>query len=192
MTGGERSTLERSPLARLPDRALKYGLTALAALILALIVYFFVRLVGEARPAFAHEGVLGFMFNNDWNVSARTIRSAAARRRHADHLGPGAVDRRPRRRRDGDLRQRALPPAPARAADGARRAARRRAVGRLRAVGDLLPRAEAATRRAVGRRPAVVHPVHRRRHGDDPQLLHRRADPRDHDPADRLARSRAR
>jgi len=70
MPGGERSILERSPLARFPDRALKYGLTTLAALILALIVYFFVRLVGEAHPAFAHQGVLGFVFGNDWNVSA--------------------------------------------------------------------------------------------------------------------------
>jgi phosphate ABC transporter permease protein PstC len=69
MPSGERSILERSPLARLPDRALKYGLTTLAALILAMIVYFFVRLVGEARPAFAHQGVLGFTFDNDWNVS---------------------------------------------------------------------------------------------------------------------------
>jgi phosphate ABC transporter permease protein PstC len=66
---GDRSILERSPLARLPDRALKYGLTALAALILALIVFFFVRLVGEARPAFAHDGVFGFVFGNDWDVS---------------------------------------------------------------------------------------------------------------------------
>lgn len=68
--GGERSILARSPLARLPDRALKYGLTALAGLILALIVYFFIRLVGEARPAFARAGVFGFTFGNDWNVSA--------------------------------------------------------------------------------------------------------------------------
>jgi len=68
--GGERSVLERSPLARLPDRALKYGLTALAALILALIVYFFIRLVGQARPAFAKEGVASFAFGNDWNISA--------------------------------------------------------------------------------------------------------------------------
>ena len=75
---GGRSILERSPLARLPDRALRYGLTALAALILALIVYFFVRLVGEARPAFAKFGVLGFTFGNDWNVSRRTVRRAAA------------------------------------------------------------------------------------------------------------------
>jgi phosphate ABC transporter permease protein PstC len=70
LSRGERSILERSPLARLPDRALKYGLTALAALILALIVYFFIRLVGEARPAFAKFGVFGFTFDNDWNVSA--------------------------------------------------------------------------------------------------------------------------
>src|SRR5271154_3825901 len=62
--------LARSPLERLPDRALKYGLTALATLILALIVSFFTRLAGEARPAFAKEGVLGFVFGNDWNVSA--------------------------------------------------------------------------------------------------------------------------
>jgi phosphate ABC transporter permease protein PstC len=67
---GGRSKLERSPLARLPDRALRYGLTLLAALILALIVYFFVRLVGEAHPAFAKEGVLGFAFTDNWDVSA--------------------------------------------------------------------------------------------------------------------------
>jgi phosphate ABC transporter permease protein PstC len=69
-SGGDRSILARSPLARLPDRTLRYGLTAISALILALIVYFFVRLLGEARPAFAKEGVLGFVFGNDWNVSA--------------------------------------------------------------------------------------------------------------------------
>jgi phosphate ABC transporter permease protein PstC len=68
--GGDRGLLLRSPLGRLPDRALKYGLTALAALILALIVYFFIRLVGEARPAFARFGVFGFTFDNNWNVSA--------------------------------------------------------------------------------------------------------------------------
>jgi phosphate ABC transporter permease protein PstC len=66
---GDRSTLERSPLARLPDRVLRYGLTGLAALLLVLIVYFFIRLVGEARPAFARNGVFGFTFDNDWNVS---------------------------------------------------------------------------------------------------------------------------
>ena len=70
-TAGERSKLlQRSPLARLPDRALRIGSTALSALILALIVYFFIKLVGEAKPAFAKFGVFGFTFDNDWNVSA--------------------------------------------------------------------------------------------------------------------------
>jgi len=67
---GDRPTLGRSPLARLPDQALRYGLTALSALLLALIVYFFVRLVGESKPAFSKFGVLGFTFDNDWNVNA--------------------------------------------------------------------------------------------------------------------------
>jgi phosphate ABC transporter permease protein PstC len=67
---GDRGLLARSPLARLPDRALRYGLSALAALILALIVYFFFRLAGEARPAFAKQGILGFVFDNNWNPSA--------------------------------------------------------------------------------------------------------------------------
>jgi phosphate ABC transporter permease protein PstC len=75
VSGGDRSTVERSPLtrsalARLPDRALKYGLTALATAILALIVYFFVRLIGQAHGAFAKEGVFGFIFGNDWNINA--------------------------------------------------------------------------------------------------------------------------
>src|SRR5207302_11197811 len=43
--------------------------TTLAALILALIVYFFIRLVGEARPAFSRFGAVSFTFGNDWNVN---------------------------------------------------------------------------------------------------------------------------
>src|SRR5204862_6859159 len=66
---GDRAVLARSPMARLPDRALRYGLTALAIGILSLIVYFFIRLVGEARPALAKAGVIGFTFVNDWNVN---------------------------------------------------------------------------------------------------------------------------
>jgi len=70
ITSGDRRPLLRSPLGRLPDGVLKYGLWALSALILALIVYFFIRLVGEARPAFSRFGVFGFTFGNNWNVSA--------------------------------------------------------------------------------------------------------------------------
>jgi phosphate ABC transporter permease protein PstC len=68
-TRGDRSVLERSPLSRLPDRALRWGLTALAVAILALVGFFFVRLYLEAKPAFDRFGVLGFTFDNDWDVS---------------------------------------------------------------------------------------------------------------------------
>ena len=66
---GDRSVFERSPLARLPERALRWGLTALSALILALIVYFFVKLYSEANPAFSKFGFFGFTFTNNWDVS---------------------------------------------------------------------------------------------------------------------------
>ena len=68
--GGDRLLLERSPRQRLPDRVLRHGLTILAGGILALIVYFFIRLVGEAKPALSRFGLLGFTFNNDWKVNA--------------------------------------------------------------------------------------------------------------------------
>ena len=72
-TRGGRSVLERSPLSRLPDRALRLGLTALAVAILALIAFFFVRLYVEAKPAFDRFGVLGFTFDNDWDVSQKVF-----------------------------------------------------------------------------------------------------------------------
>src|SRR3954471_18169087 len=68
-TGGGRRALQRSPLAGVPDRVLRWGLTGLAALILLLIAFFFVRLSIEASPAFAKSGVFGFVFDNDWDVS---------------------------------------------------------------------------------------------------------------------------
>jgi phosphate ABC transporter permease protein PstC len=66
-----RSVLERSAASRLPDRILKWGLTALAAAILALIAYFFIRLIGESGNTFGKFG-LSFVFGNDWDPS-RTI-----------------------------------------------------------------------------------------------------------------------
>jgi phosphate ABC transporter permease protein PstC len=59
----------RSRSARLPDRILKWTLTALAAGILILIAYFFVRLYDEASLAFARFGFIGFTFDNNWDVS---------------------------------------------------------------------------------------------------------------------------
>ena len=59
----------RPPVARLPDVLLRYGLGALAIVLVALIAFFFVRLAGEAAPAFEREGIFGFVFKNDWNPS---------------------------------------------------------------------------------------------------------------------------
>ncbi len=66
--GGERSILERSPRARLADPAFRWGLTLLAAGILLLIAFFFVRLISEASPALSKFGVFGFTFANNWDV----------------------------------------------------------------------------------------------------------------------------
>jgi phosphate ABC transporter permease protein PstC len=67
-TYGGRPQVGRPPLARLPDRALKWGLAGLSAGILILIGYFFVRLYIEADPAFQKFGFFGFTFTNDWDV----------------------------------------------------------------------------------------------------------------------------
>ena len=64
---GDRSALERSPLSRLPDRALRWGLTGLAVAILVLIAYFFARLIGNSTTVFNHTGVFSFVFKNDWD-----------------------------------------------------------------------------------------------------------------------------
>jgi phosphate ABC transporter permease protein PstC len=66
---GGRSVLERSPLHRLPDRVLQWGLSALAAGVLVLIAYFFIRLIGQSSTAFGHVGFLNFFVRNNWDVS---------------------------------------------------------------------------------------------------------------------------
>jgi len=64
---GERgSALHRSPAARLPDRALKWGLTALSVGVIVLIAYFFVRLIVESEPVFQQVGVVNYLFSADW------------------------------------------------------------------------------------------------------------------------------
>jgi phosphate ABC transporter permease protein PstC len=73
---GGRSILERSPLARAPDQVLQWGLTTLAVLILALLAYFFVRLIGQSGSVFGKYG-LGFVFGNDWDVSRNIYHGAA-------------------------------------------------------------------------------------------------------------------
>src|SRR3954451_3803913 len=68
-TGGSARALQRSPLAGVPDRVLRWGLTGLAAAILVLIAFFFARLYIEANPAFTKFGFFGFVFDNDWDVA---------------------------------------------------------------------------------------------------------------------------
>jgi phosphate ABC transporter permease protein PstC len=65
----------RSPASRLPDQVLKWGLTTLAALILALLAYFFIRLIGESEKAFSSFG-LSYVFGNDWDVSRNIYHGA--------------------------------------------------------------------------------------------------------------------
>jgi phosphate ABC transporter permease protein PstC len=67
--GDGRPALGRPSLSRLPDRAMRWGLTGVAGGILVLIGYFFVKLYIEAEPAFSRFGFFGFTFTNDWDVS---------------------------------------------------------------------------------------------------------------------------
>ena len=53
---------ERPRASRLADPVFRGVLTVLAGLILALIVFFFIFLLVQARPAFDRFGVFGFTF----------------------------------------------------------------------------------------------------------------------------------
>ena len=53
--------------SRIADPMFLGTLAAIAALVLVLIVFFFVFLLDHARPALAHQGVFSFVFSNDWN-----------------------------------------------------------------------------------------------------------------------------
>jgi phosphate ABC transporter permease protein PstC len=60
---------ERPLRERLADPIFQAALALIAALVLLLIGFFFVFLFDKARPALAHQGVLSFVFTNDWNPS---------------------------------------------------------------------------------------------------------------------------
>jgi phosphate ABC transporter permease protein PstC len=72
-------TAARIPLTqplreRIADPLFRWFLTALAALILAIIAFFFVFLISKAMPAFRHEGLFGFALGNDWNPGTDVYR----------------------------------------------------------------------------------------------------------------------
>jgi phosphate ABC transporter permease protein PstC len=72
---GGRSAFERSPASRIPDQILRWGLTGLSAAILALLAYFFIRLIGQSEQAFRSFG-LSYVFGNDWDVSRNIYHGA--------------------------------------------------------------------------------------------------------------------
>ena len=192
---GDRSVLERSPRERAADpvfRAAAPRRSGSAGPRDHRLLLHLPRGGGERRSSQVRR-LLGFIFSattgtcrkdifGAWPLLVGTLISVGHR---ADH-------RRADRRRHRPVPHRAVPAAPA-------RARWRILVDLLAAVPSvvyglwgffvLVPHAEPVP--AVVRGHVLV-PALRRRHGGGPQLLHRRPDPGDHDPADRLARSRAR
>jgi phosphate ABC transporter permease protein PstC len=61
-----RGPLHRGSGPRFADPLLQGVLAAIAAGVLILIGYFFIRLLVEAKPAFDHTGLANFVFSNDW------------------------------------------------------------------------------------------------------------------------------
>ncbi len=55
--------------AKQADAVFRLSLQILALLIVALIAYFFIQLAIASGPAFAHTGILDFLFKNDWDVA---------------------------------------------------------------------------------------------------------------------------
>ncbi len=175
----------RSSRARALDPLLRWVLTGLAALILILIAFFFIRLFVEAKPAFDKFGYIGFVFDNNWDVSKGIFGAWPLLVGTHPHVGHRARDRGARGHRHRAVHLRAVPAPGAPAADHPRRAAGRGALGRLRPVGHHRAGTQAPAGRAVVLGQVLV-PAPGRRLGLDPQLLHRRPDHGDHDPAHRL------
>jgi phosphate ABC transporter permease protein PstC len=68
ISGGS-SALKRSPLNRLPDQVLQFGLAGIAAGVLILLAAFLVTLIGQSSTALSHVGVFSFIFHNSWDTS---------------------------------------------------------------------------------------------------------------------------
>ena len=69
VVGGGRSSFERSPLSRLPDQILQFGLAGIATGVLVLLAAFFAVLVGASSSAFSHIGIFSFLFHNNWDTA---------------------------------------------------------------------------------------------------------------------------
>jgi phosphate ABC transporter permease protein PstC len=69
ISDGRSSLLERSPLSRLPDQILQFGLAAIAVGVLVLLAAFLGTLIGQSTTALSHIGVFSFLFHNNWDTS---------------------------------------------------------------------------------------------------------------------------
>src|SRR4051812_28462108 len=67
--------LGRSSASRPLDPLMQWAVTGMAAFILLLISFFFVRLFVEAKPAFDEFGYFWFTFANDWDVPKNIYRA---------------------------------------------------------------------------------------------------------------------
>ena len=75
VTTPTRASLPRGSGPRFADPLLQGVLAAIAAGVLLLIAFFFVKLVAESQPAFAHTDPISFVFSNDW-VPSRDLYGA--------------------------------------------------------------------------------------------------------------------
>jgi phosphate ABC transporter permease protein PstC len=66
VTTPARRALPRGSGPRFADPLLQTVLAGIAAGVLILIGFFFVKLIVESEPAFAHTGVVNFVLSNDW------------------------------------------------------------------------------------------------------------------------------
>ena len=180
------SVLTNRSRGRRADPALEWTLAGLAAFILVLITFFFVRLLIEALPAFEQTGVLSFVFTNDWVPSQNAFGALPLLVGTLITVGHRAAHRRAGGDRHRAVRHRARARRRVRQpADDPRRAPGGRPVRRLRAVGHLLPGRRSCSRPRSGSPTPSPSCPSWAASVSDPELLRGRADPRDHDPADR-------
>ncbi|HWI21502.1 MAG TPA: phosphate ABC transporter permease subunit PstC [Baekduia sp.] len=71
----QRAGFQQSLRGRIADPLFRLVLTGLAGLVLVILIFFFVFLISKARPALAHEGVIDFVFRNDWSPGTNVFRA---------------------------------------------------------------------------------------------------------------------
>ena len=68
VSSGGRSVFERSPVSRVPDRVLQFGLAAIASGVLVLLGAFLVVLIAQSSKAIGDIGIFNFLFHNNFDT----------------------------------------------------------------------------------------------------------------------------